>query len=125
MLQPKSMLTLKRSKGTDGKALPGLWENDIVRMELSDEVWHCQCPMREIGDSHFYEFRPLDLGGHWISIGTVATRAYGCMLAERLRDGTHVYKGPGRDNMGKVPGSVAPWTEVSAEIAAHPSVSHG
>ena len=57
------MQTLKRTKNPDGKAIPGLWENDVVRMELFDDAWHCQVPMREIGATNFYEFRPLSLGG--------------------------------------------------------------
>lgn len=118
------MQTLKRSKGSDGKALPGLWENDIVRMELAGEVWHCQVPMREIGESHFYEFRPLEMGGRWRPIGAYRTRAAGCLMAERLRDGTHVYQGESRDDVGKIPGYVVAWVEVSADIAAHPSVTH-
>lgn len=115
------MQTLKRSKGSDGKALPGLWENDIVRMEWFADAWHCQVPMREIGSTHFYEFRPLDLGGRWRSIGAVRTRAAGCLMAERLRDGTHVYQGESRDDVGKIPGYVVAWSEVSAEIAARQS----
>ena len=119
--QPESMRTLRRSKGSDGKALPGLWENDIVRMEWYDDVWRCQVPMREIGRTNFFEFRPLDRDGRWHSIGAVRTRAAACLMAERLRDGTHVYKGAYRDEVGKVPGCVVEWAEVSAEIAAHPS----
>jgi hypothetical protein len=121
MWKPDSMRTLKRSRGSDGVALSGLWENNIVRMEWSDDVWRCQVPMREIGRTHFYEFRPLEMEGRWCSIGSVRTRAEGCLLAERLRDGTHVYQGDGRDEVGAIPGYVVAWSEVSAEIAAHPS----
>ncbi|MBU9200072.1 hypothetical protein KTD31_01475 [Burkholderia multivorans] len=126
MWQPESMKTLRRTKGSDGKALPGLWENDLVRMEwTSNEAWECQVPLREIGNSNFYEFRPLELGGRWHSIGAVRTRAAGCLLAERLRDGTHVYQGAYHDDAGKVPGMVLPWTDVADEIASHPSVRPG
>ncbi|ALS68443.2 hypothetical protein AT395_25215 (plasmid) [Pandoraea apista] len=62
-IQPESMRALKRSKGSDGKAVPGLWESDIVRMEWFDGAWHCQVPMREIGRTQFYEFRPLAMAG--------------------------------------------------------------
>lgn len=119
--EPESLKTLRRSKGSDGKALPGLWETDIVRMEWRVDAWHCQVPMREIGQTNFYEFRPLDRDGKWLSIGNLRTRAAACLLAERLRDGTHVYKGGYRDEVGPVPGYVVEWAEVSAEIAAHPS----
>lgn len=120
-IRPESMRALKRSKGSDGKALPGLWECNIVRMEWFDGAWHCQVPMREIGTTNFYEFRPLEMGGRWRSIGSLRTRAAACLYAERLRDGTHVYKPESRDDAGKIPGYVIEWTEVSAEIAAHPS----
>ncbi|ODP34985.1 hypothetical protein A9762_12405 [Pandoraea sp. ISTKB] len=123
LVKPESLRMLKRSKGSDGKALPGLWESDIVRMEWVDGAWHCEVPMREIGKTHFYEFRPLELGGKWRSIGALRTRAAACMYAERLRDGTHVYQGETRDDVGKIPGYLVAWSEVSAEIAAHPSVS--
>ncbi|MGY6257317.1 hypothetical protein ACXIVK_28050 [Paraburkholderia caledonica] len=122
IVQPESMSTLKRSKGSDGKALPGLWECDIVRMEWIDNAWHCEVPMREIGKTRFYEFRPLELGGRWRSIGSLRTRAAACIYAERLRDGTHVYQAESRDDAGKIPGYVIAWTEVAAEISTHPSV---
>ena len=115
------MRTLKRSKGPDGKALPGLWENDLVRMEWSDGAWHCEVPMREIGNTNFYEFRPLVLGGHWLSIGAVRTRLAACLKAEELRDGTHVYQGCYRDDLGKIPGRIVAWPEVAAEIAERQS----
>lgn len=121
-VQPESLRALKRSKGSDGKALPGLWESEIVRMEWVDGSWKCEVPMREIGQTRFYEFRPLDMGGKWRSIGSLRTRAAGCLYAERLRDGTHVYQAESRNDAGKIPGYVVEWAEVSAEIAAHPSV---
>jgi hypothetical protein len=82
---PESLRALKRSKGSDGKALPGLWESEIVRMEWVDGSWMCEVPMREIGQTRFYEFRPLDMGGKWRSIGSLRTRAAGCLYAERIR----------------------------------------
>ncbi|KWU26392.1 hypothetical protein [Burkholderia cenocepacia] len=125
LTHPESFHNLKRTKGSDGKALPGLWETDIVRMELTDGAWHCEVPLREIGSTYYFEFRPLEMGGKWRSIGTVRRREDACRFAERLRDGTHLYKGERRDDAGKIPGYVVEWAEVAAEIAAHPSVTGG
>lgn len=116
-------LGLKRSKAPDGTSISGLWESEIVRMELVDELWRFQVPMREVGKTGYYEFRPLDMGGNWHAVGSVKQRARAVAMAKRLQDGTHVYRGPYSDDLGLKPGELKVWTEVAAEIAAHPSVT--
>lgn len=116
-------LGLKRSLGADGKAISGLWESEIVRMELVDGEWRFDVPMREIGKTGYHEFRPLDMGGEWRSVGTVKQRARAVAIAKRLQEGNHVYQSPHTNDTGRVPGQLKAWSEVGAEIAAHPSVT--
>lgn len=76
----------------DGAALSGVYESDICRVERNPNgLWVAEVPMRPIGRSAFYEFRPIALGGKWTRIGSFRTRDGAMTLAEKLRDGELVY----------------------------------
>jgi len=113
---------LKRSKGPHGETVSGLWEGDIVQLEAVEGGWEFRVPTRRIGQTNFFEFRPVTHGGKWTIIGTVRTRDNACVIAERLQAGTHVLRGGYRESDGPVPRAVVEWDDVKAEIAAHPSV---
>jgi hypothetical protein len=113
---------LKRSKGPHGETVSGLWESDIVQLEAVNGGWEFRVPVRRIGQTNFFEFRPLTHDGKWAIIGTVRTRDHACVIAERMQAGTHVLRGGYRDSHGHVPRAVVEWTDVAEEIAAHPSV---
>jgi hypothetical protein len=113
---------LKRSKGPHGETVNGLWEGDIVQLEAVDGGWEFRVPVRRIGETNFFEFRSVALGGKWLVAGVVRTRDHACIEAERMQAGTHVLRGAYRDSEGEVPRAVVAWTDVAAEIAEHPSV---
>jgi hypothetical protein len=116
-------ITLTRTRDPKGgRALAGLWESDVVRTEAVEGGWEFQCPMRRIGETHFYEFRPLAYGGQWRTVGILRTLDYCCIVAERLQGGTHVLRAAYRDELGPVPATVIEWAEVADEIASHKSV---
>jgi hypothetical protein len=115
-------IVLRRSKGKDGKALPGLWESDVVRMERVEGGWQFQVPSREIGKTGYYEFRPLNMEGKWRDAGCRRTRRGCCLSAEKLRSGEYVFKPAYSIDRDPIPAQVIPWSEVTQEIAEHPSV---
>lgn len=78
----------RAGRNKEGKALPGLWESDICRVEMDqDGLWVAEVPMREIGKSAYMEFRPLAMGGQWTRIGRFKARAGAMQTAERLQYG--------------------------------------
>lgn len=116
------LLPLKRTKDSKGRALPGLWENDIVRMELVEGLWHFQVPVREIGKTGYFEYRPLAIGGQWRTAGVRRTRAGCCISAEKLKSGETVLQPAAGSREDRIPARVHPWADVAQEIAEHPSV---
>ena len=114
--------TLRMARDRNGCAIAGLWEGGIVRMERVQGGWTFQIPMREIGRTNFFEFRPLAMGGKWHTAGVARTLVHCCIVAERMQAGTHVLRGASRDALGQVPALVVDWGDVKDEIAAHASV---
>ncbi len=86
-------MTLTKFKRTviDGKAISGLYESEICRIERTSDGWCAEVPMRRIGNSAYFEFRPLNLGGHWVRIGTFRIRAGAMHTAQQLKDGELVF----------------------------------
>ena len=79
-------------RGKSGKALPGLYESDICRVERDhDGLWVAEVPMRRIGKSAYMEYRPLTMGGHWVRIGRFEVRSGAMATAERLKYGELVF----------------------------------
>lgn len=113
---------LKRSRDTAGHVIPGLWEGDIVRMEKIDDLWCFQVPCREIGATGYFEFRPVSVGGKWRTAGYRKTLQGCCLGAEKMQAGETVLRPTSGSGVDRVPAHVLSWSEVSAEIAAHPSV---
>lgn len=75
-----------------GKPLPGLYESDICRVERDhDGLWVADVPMRQIGNSAYMEFRPLDMGGQWVRVGHFKVRRGAMSVAERLKSGELVF----------------------------------
>jgi|GEM_PF-6868531 len=110
-------VSLKKFKDASGKIVPGLWESDIVRFERVGVMWECQIPCRAIGQSNYFEFRPVALGGHWMTIGTYRKRAGGCIAAEMLKAGTHLLRGGCMVEGEQMPRTiVALSAEITAEI---------
>jgi hypothetical protein len=99
-------VTLKRSTDADGKAVSGLWERDILKIEAVPGGWELSVPMRRIGETNFFEFRPAAYGGKWEIAGVVRTRDHACIVAERMQAGTHVMRSAYRDTEGMVPRTV-------------------
>lgn len=117
-----SEIRIKPSRGADGKVIPGLWESDVVRMEKFDGGWYFQVPARQIGQTGYYEFRPLEMGGAWRNAGWRKSLAACSYAANTLRAGERVIKpahGRGEDS---VPVQLIEWVDVAEEIAQHPSV---
>ena len=75
----------------DGEAIAGLYESEICRFERTPTGWCAEVPMRRIGNSAYFEFRPLNLGGHWVRIGTFRIRAGAMQTAQQLKDGELVF----------------------------------
>ncbi len=122
-IAPSPTVPLTRTRNQQGRAIPGLWQNEHVRMEKYDELWRFQVPMREIGRTGYYEFCGLEQGGHWHTIGNRRNRK-GCSLsAERLLSGELVLQPAHSTGDGPVPARLLPWTQVSEAIARHPSVT--
>lgn len=109
---------LEQGKDSEGVPLPGLWLSDVVSLESVAGGWECQVPMRRIGKANYYEFRPVAMGGKFMSVGTFRTKDACCMIAESLQSGTHVLRGPYQDSMGAAPVAVVPWSEVSDDISS-------
>ncbi len=99
----------------NGKPLPGLYESDICRVEKTPEGWITEVPMRRVGNSAFFEFRPLKLSGAWMRIGTFGVRASAMRVAEQLRDGELVYDSAVARN-GVAPIRLVRFTAVAEEI---------
>lgn len=108
---------LKQVKDGEGRPLRGLWESPIVRLEAVQGGWEGWVPVRSIGKSSYYEFRPVDMGGKFMMIGTYRTKDDCCVIAERLKSGTHVLRDQYRDSQGVVPCAVVEWSEVATDIA--------
>lgn len=115
--------TLRRSKNRNGRPIPGLWESDVVRMERASTGWAAQVPMRPIGQSVYWEFRAASRGGAWVDIGRYHKRADAVRAALLLKSGLYVWRAAHTTDSGLVPGVFHRWEDVSAEIAAHPSVN--
>lgn len=113
-------IELRPYKDATGKKVPGLWVSDSVRFErLGNQLWECQVPMRQIGKSNYFEFRPTDMGGHWMTIGSYRNRNGGCIAAEMFQAGTHVLCGGHVIEGERTPRSIIPWTpELAGEIAS-------
>lgn len=114
---------LRQTKGRNGKALPGLWECDIVRMERDIDGWAAQVPMRQIGETVYWEFRAAHRGGVWVSIGHYRTREDAVRSALILQSGLYVWRMAYSTGDVKVPGLPYRWEAVAEEIAKHPSVT--
>lgn len=99
--------------------LPGLWISDVVLLESVSAGWECQVPMRRIGTANYFEFRPVEMDGKFMVIGTYRTKDDCCITAERLKAGTHVLRGTYVDSVGNVPMTVVRWSEVCDEIATN------
>jgi len=113
---------LKRTKGRDGTALPGLWEGENVRMEMDQGYWQFQVPTREVGQTGYYEFRPISMGGKWRTVGWRKTLD-GCIAAsERMMSGEMLLRPATGRGDDRIEAHLVPWSEVAAEIAVHPSV---
>ena len=98
-------------------AIKGLWKSDTVLLEAVPMGWECQVPVRRIGKSNYFEFRPVIMGGRFLIIGTYRTKDACCTIAARLKAGTHVVRGSHTDSIGQTPITVVEWSEASAEIA--------
>ena len=79
-------------KDKSGKAIAGLWESEICRVERVEELWAAQVPLRRIGASYYYEYHPSASGGAWQSIGSYRTRKSAMHNAELLVAGNHVWE---------------------------------
>lgn len=113
---------LMRSKDKSGRVVPGLWENDLVRMEKVESLWCFQVPCREIGRTGYFEFRPLDMGGKWRTAGYRKTREGCAICAEKMLAGEVVLKPASGTGDDHTPAGVFLWQEVAREVADHPSV---
>lgn len=122
-IAPTPTAPLRRSRNRQGRVIPGLWENEQVRMEKHGELWRFQVPMHEIGRTGYYEFCGIPQGGQWHTVGNRRTLR-GCSLsAERLLSGELVFQPAHSTGDGPVPARLLPWPEVSEVIGRHPSVT--
>lgn len=117
-----NQIRIKPVRGMDGKVIPGLWESDVVRMEKFDGGWYFQVPAREVGKTDYFEFRPLSLGGKWRSAGWRKSLAACSYAASKLQEGLCLIKPAHGTGVDQVPAQLVDWSEVSDEIAQHPSV---
>jgi len=107
----------RQFRDSKGMAQPGLWVSDICRVERSTDGWDAEAPMRQIGRSAYCEFRPVEMGGQWGSIGTYRVREDAMIAAEKLKSGNWVWHPATRDKLGKVPGYLTKFAEIVSEIA--------
>lgn len=106
----------RAGRSKEGKALPGLWESDICRVERDqDGLWVADVPMRNIGKSAYMEFRPLAMGGQWVRIGRFKARADAMTIAERLQYGELVFDSAVTRN-GEAPVKLVLFSTVVDEI---------
>ena len=85
--------------------------------------WAAQVPMRPIGQSVYWEFRAASRGGAWVDIGRYRKRADAVRAALLLKSGLYVWRAAHTTDSDLVPGLFHRREDVSAEIAAHPSVN--
>lgn len=102
----------------DGKRLAGCWETDIVRVEReSEDLWRAWVPLRQIGQSRYYEARPLAMGGTWRKIGCYIKRIGAYHAAERMFAGEFVWRSGWTEGDGeKIPAGMFEWSEAAQEI---------
>lgn len=110
--------SFKMCRDEQGKAIPGLWISEICRVERIDGLWRAEVPMRAIGKSRFYEFRPVDMDGQWRSIYSYRVREDAMQIAERLQSGVWVWQKSHFDEFGRVLGRLVKFADVVDEITA-------
>ncbi|MYM92632.1 hypothetical protein [Duganella vulcania] len=109
---------LKAVKDQAGNPVRGLWDSDVVRLEAVSGGWECSVPVRRIGKSNYFEFRPLTLGGKFMILGTYKTKDNCCNVAELLQEGNYVVRGKHRESDGELmPTTVVGWADVKDEIS--------
>lgn len=106
-------IKLKPSTGLSGCPVAGLWVSDIVQLEKVAGGWECRVSLKRIGNSNYFEFCPVLKGGEFLIAGTYRTKDDCCLIAERLKSGTHVLREQIHSSSGVTPVIVIAWSKVS------------
>ena len=117
--QDKEAMRKLKPVRDDKGVLPGLFKCDICRIEMRDDGWwRAQVPMRDIGNSQYREFCPIERGGAWMDFGSYKVKAGALAAAERLQSGVYVWLRPYKDEFGLVPGRLVEFKDAVEAIRA-------